>query len=187
MRRAIVQELSQLPRRMGGMTGMLIYAFAMLALGILLPWHLSFDFLDAMILLAYACLPALLVAPVVAEACAGEHERAQIPATVEERRQLLYAKVGAGALYGWSSALLALVMGLATANLSLKRWILPPALLAIDLTLMSLSVSVCAASISAAVSVKAPSAKYAKRTLRQGFLLVLGVRPRNIRRNWAPR
>ena len=49
MRRAIVQELSQLPRRMGGRTGVLIYAFAMLALGILLPWHLSFDFLDAMV------------------------------------------------------------------------------------------------------------------------------------------
>ena len=79
MRRAIVQELGQLPRRMGGMTGVLIYAFAMLALGILLPWYLSFDFLDAMVLLAYACLPALLVAPVVAESFAGDRERAIAP------------------------------------------------------------------------------------------------------------
>jgi hypothetical protein len=173
MRRAIVQELSQLPRRMGGTTGVLICAFALLALGILLPWHLSFDFLDAMILLAYACLPALLVAPVVAESFAGDRERAQIPTAVEERRQLLYAKVAAGALYGWSSALLALVMGIATVSLSFTRWILPPALLAIDLALVSLAVSVSAASISAGVSVRARSAKYAKRTLRQGFLLLL--------------
>ena len=95
---------------MGGMTGVLIYAFAMLALGILLPWYLSFDFLDAMVLLAYACLPALLVAPVVAESFAGDRERAQVPATLEERRQLMSAKVAAGALYGWSSALLAMII-----------------------------------------------------------------------------
>jgi hypothetical protein len=173
MRRAIMQELSQLPRRMGGTTGVLIYAFALAALGILLPWRLSFDFLDAMILLAYACLPALLVAPVVAESFAGERERAQIPATSKERRQLLYAKVTAGVLYGWSSALLALVMGLVTVNLSFARWILPPGLLAIDLAVLSLAVSASAAGISAAVSVKARNAKYAKRTLRQGFLLLL--------------
>jgi hypothetical protein len=37
MRRAIMHEVSQLPRRMGGRTGVLIYAFALLALGILLP------------------------------------------------------------------------------------------------------------------------------------------------------
>src|SRR5258706_15549935 len=121
MRRAILQELSQLPRRMGGMTGVLIYGFALVALGILLPWRLGFDFLDAMILLAYACLPALLVAPVVAESFAGDRERAHIPATYEERRQSLYAKVAAGALYGWISALLALVIGIVTVNLSLTR------------------------------------------------------------------
>src|SRR5579859_880258 len=173
MRRVIMQEITRLPRRMGGTTGVSIYAFALMALGILLPWRLSFDFLDAMILLAYACLPALLVAPVVAESFAGERERAHIPATLEERRQLLHAKVTAGVLYGWSSALLALVMGLVTVNLSFTGWILPPTLLAIDLALMSLAVAICAASLSAAVSVKARNAKYAKRTLRQGFLLLL--------------
>src|SRR5260221_7202324 len=98
MRRAIMQELSQLPRRMGGTTGVTIYAFALMALGILLPWHLSFDFLDAMILLAYACLPALLVAPVVAESLASD--RAQIPTTVEERRRYLFLSVSAGAVVG---------------------------------------------------------------------------------------
>ena len=173
MRRAITQELSRLPRRMGGMTGVLIYAFALAALGIVLPWYLRFEFLDAMILLAYAFLPALLVGPVVAESFAGDRERAQIPATLEERRQLFYAKVAAGALYGWISALLALVVGLATVNFSLKSWILPPTLLAMDLALMSLAVSLFSAGISAAISVKARSAKYAKRTLRQGFLLLL--------------
>ena len=173
MRRAIVQELGQLPRRMGGMTGVLIYAFAMLALGILLPWYLSFDFLDAMVLLAYACLPALLVAPVVAESFAGDRERAQVPTTLEERRQLMYAEVAAGAVYGWSSALLAMIMGLTIVCLSVGRWILPPALLAIDLALLSMAVSVSAASISASISVRARSAKHAKRTLRQGFLLLL--------------
>jgi tryptophan-rich sensory protein len=168
-----MQELSQLPRRMGGMTGVLIYAFALVALGVLLPWYLSFDFLDAMIPLAYACLPALLVAPVVAESFAGDGERAQLSETPEGRRRLLYAKVLAGAIYGWISALLALVMGLTTVSLSLMRPIFPPPLLAFDLVVMSLAVSVSAAGISAAVSVKARSAKYAKRSLRQGFLLLL--------------
>src|SRR5260370_6304479 len=140
MRRALMQELSQLPRRMGGRTGVLIYAFAMLALGTLLPWHLSFDFLDAIVLLAYACLPALLVAPVVAESFAGNRERAQVPATLEERRRSMYAKVAAGALYGWISALLALGMGISTVSLSSARWILPPALLAVDLALLSTAV-----------------------------------------------
>jgi len=146
MRRAIMQELSQLPRRMGGTTGVLIYAFAMLALGILLPWHLGFDFLDAMVLLAYACLPALLVAPVVAESFAGDRERAQITATLEERRRLMYAKVAAGALYGWISALLVMIMGLTTVCLWFGRWILPPALLAIDLKL-PVAITIAAAGV----------------------------------------
>src|SRR5207253_11397163 len=107
------------------------------------------------------------------QASAGDRERPQIPRRLEDRRHLLYARVAAGALYGWSSALLALVMGIATVSLSSTRWILPPAPLAMDLALMSLAVSVFAASISAAVSVIARSAKYAKRTLRQGFLLLL--------------
>jgi len=173
MRRAILRELNQLPRRMGGTTGVLICAFALLALGILLPWRLGFDFLDAMVLLAYTFLPALLIAPVVAESFAGDREHAQVPATSEGRRQSIYAKVAASALYGWSSALLALVLGIATVNISAEPWILPPPLLAIDLALISLSVSVFTASIAAAVSIRARSAKYAKRTLRQGFLLLL--------------
>jgi hypothetical protein len=175
MRRAIAQELSQLPRRMGGATGVSMYGFAILALGILLPWHLSLDFLDVMVLASYACLPALLVAPVVAESFAGDLERSQLPASPEEQRRWLYAKVAAGALYGWISAMIAMILGIATVSLSFSRWILPPPVLASDLALMSLAVSVFTASISAAVSIRAGSAKHAKRTLRQGFLLLLVI------------
>ncbi len=175
MRRAIAQEFSQLPRRMGGTAGVSMYAFALLALGVLLPWHLSFDFLDVTVLSAYACLPALLVAPVVAESFAGDRERSQVPASVEELRQWLYAKVAAGALYGWISGVLAIVFGIATVSLSFARRIWPPAVLAIDLALMCLAVSIFTACISSAVSIRARTAKYAKRTLRQGFLLLLVI------------
>jgi len=69
---------------------------------------------------AYACLPALLVAPVVAESFAGTVSARKVPATLEERRRSMYAKVAAGALLWLDSALLAMIMGLTIVCLSLR-------------------------------------------------------------------
>jgi hypothetical protein len=167
----MLRELQQLPRRMGGPAGVPVYALAVLALGILMPWRLGLDFIDASVLLAYAGLPLLLVAPVVAESLAGD--RGPAPTSATERRQMLYGKVAAGVMYGWISAVLILVMGIITAGVAFGHPILPPTVVSIDLLLLSLTISIFGASVSAAVSMGARSVKHAKRTLRQGFLLLL--------------
>jgi hypothetical protein len=175
MRETVIWELGQVPRRMGGASGILIYAMALLALGVLMPWYLGFGFLDVTVMLAYAGLSVLLAGPVVAESVAGERERSTAPTNAGERRRLLHARVIAGALCGWSFSLLILLMGVTTVSLSAKHAVLPPALVSLDLAVISLTLSLATASTAAAISARASSAKHAKRSLRQGFLLLLVI------------
>jgi hypothetical protein len=173
--RALLIEVEQLPRRMGGASGVLIFVIALVALGVLLPWRLGRDFMDIQVWLAYASLSMLVLGPVVAESVAGDRERASLPADAAAQRNLLVARVAAGALYGWTFTLLILAMGAATVRLSTGDSASPPAVISIDLAVLSLSLSLFAASAAAAVSMGARSVQHAKRTLRQAFLLLLVI------------
>lgn len=187
---AIFQELGALPRRMGGASGVLIYVFAFLALGILMPWRLGLEFFDVQVWLAYAALSMLVLAPVVAESIAGDRERATMPAAGDARRKLLFARVAAGVFYGWSFALLLLAMGSATVRWSIGHAALPPTVICLDLALISLALSLFASAAAAAVSMGARSAKDAKRTLRQALLLLLVIAiyySRYMPRDWKQR
>jgi hypothetical protein len=150
-----------------------LYVLGVVLLGVLAPWYLGFDFVDVPVLVTYACLSLLLVPPVVSESVAGESERALQPAEAVRRREWLLAKVGAGALYGWVSTVFILALAIASLRLALGRFLPPPALLAAGLGLVSLAVSFFAAALAAAVAMGARSSRHAKRTLRQGLLLLL--------------
>jgi hypothetical protein len=158
---------------MGGPAGLSLYALAVIVLGILAPWYLSFEFVSVPVLVTYACLPLLLVTPVVAESVAAESERAVRPADTAQMRAWLYGKVGAGALYGWVSAVAILALAMASLCLAFGRPVAPPPATAAGLALISLAASVFAASLAAAVAVGARSARSAKRAMRQGLLLLL--------------
>jgi hypothetical protein len=169
----ILWELTKLRRHMGGTVGVSLYVLGLLVFGVLAPRFLSFDFVDVPVLVTYACLSLLLVPPVVAESVAGEGERALRPSEAARRREWLFAKVGAGAVYGWISTVLVLALGITSLRLVVGRFLLPPPALAVGLALVSLAASFFAASVAAAVAMGARSAKDAKRSLRQGMLLLL--------------
>jgi len=160
---------------MGAPAGVVIYAIAILGLGVVLPVYLSFEFLDRAVLVSYACLSLLLVPPVIAESFAGDDRWKETVANSGDRRWLFFDKVAAGVLYGWISSVIAVILGLATVAASSGHLVMPPSLVAVDLLLLSLTVSVFASSAAAAVSVTARSAKQAKRTLRQALLLLLVI------------
>lgn len=172
---AIGDELRALPRRMGGASGVLIWLFGVGVLGVLLPWQLGFGFLDARVLLAYAMAPLLFVAPVVAESFSGERERNAVPADPGIRRDVLLGKVAAGAIHGWGSALVIMAAAFVTVNAryGAESLLLPPGAVCLDLAFLALLAALLFASLAAAVAVRARDARSAKRSLRQGFLLLL--------------
>jgi len=179
----ILWELTKLRRHMGGTSGVVLYLTGACVLGILAPWYFGLSFAEARVMLLYACLPLLLTPPVMAESVAGERELK--PESVTERRRWLNSKIGAGALYGWLSALIILAMVMASLRVSIGRFLELPLLFVAGLAIVSAAASVFAATLAAAVAMGARSAKAAKRTLRQGLLLLLIVLLYVSRQPWA--
>src|SRR5437763_17214294 len=88
-----------------------VILFTVLAFGILVPWYKGFTFLDPRILMAYALLALLFVAPASAESAAAH---AQSTSGVLSRIVLLVA-------YARRVAMLILLTALATSHLSTWR------------------------------------------------------------------
>lgn len=183
MGESVVWELSKLQRHMGGTAGVTVYVLGILVLGVVAPLYFGFAFASARVLLLYTFLPLLLAPPVVAESVAGEKELK--PENPAGRREWLYSKVGAGMVYGWISVGLILAMALLSLRLSEGRFLVLPMQFLTGLVLVSLASAFLAASLAAAVAMGARSAKAAKRTMRQGLLLLVIVLLYLSRQAWA--
>jgi len=164
-------ELTKFGRHMGGTRGISFLGLGVAVLGIVAPLYFGSALIDARVLVTYACLPLLLVPPVVAESVAGERELK--PETTAQRREWLNGKIGAGAVYGWLSVVLTLALAIISLRVSRGRFPDLPLLFVAGLALVSLASALLAGSLAAAISISARSAKAAKRTIRQGLLLLL--------------
>jgi hypothetical protein len=133
------------------------------AFGILVPWYKGFAFLDPRMIVAYACLALLFVAPASAEAFATG-ERSASPLN----------KIFRVVAYGWGVTLLIIVSAFVTINLT--KWqgaiLTPPLEVCAAALLFSLSASIAVAALSAVLA-RHLSAGAVKMVLRLGFLLVL--------------
>src|SRR5882762_2303291 len=131
------------------------------AFGILVPWYKGFAFLDPRMIVAYACLALLFVAPASAEAASAATSVKKIFRVVA---------------YGWGMALLILVSAIVTINLT--KWqgeiLTPPLEVCAAALMFSLSASIAIAAFSAVLA-RHLSAGAVKMVLRLGFLLVLLV------------
>lgn len=183
MHESILWELTKLRRHMGGTAGEAIYLMGVALLGIVAPLYFGFAFFEARVLLMYAFLPLLFTPPVVAESVASERELK--PTGPVQRRDWLYGKIGAGAVYGWLSVVITLVLAIVSLRASLGRFVDLPLLFAVGLGLVSLASALFAASLAAAVAMGARNAKAAKRTMRQGLLLLVIVLLYLSRQPWA--
>jgi len=170
---------------MGGATGLTLYALGVLVLGVVAPLYLGFAFLEVPPLLIYACLPWLFVPPVVAESIASASERELRPSERAQRRDWLYGKVGAAAVYGWASVVLILTLACVSLGVSAGRFLVPPMLYAVGLMLISLGSTLFAAAFAATVSIGARSARGVKRGMRQGLLLLVVVLLYVSRQSWS--
>jgi len=139
--------------------------------GILLPLQNGMESLQSPASLAFwAWLPYLLVSGVTADTFAGERERHTLETLLASRlsdRAILFGKLGAVVLYGWGITVATVLINLLTINLVYWQGTLtlyPPALFAVILAL-SLLISVFAAGLGIAVSLRAATARAAQQTL----------------------
>ena len=88
----------------------LVVLFTVVAFGILVPWYRGFTFLDPKMIVAYACLALLFVAPASAEAF-GSNLAHLAPSERLGKMALVIA-------YGWGIAAVTLATALATVNLT---------------------------------------------------------------------
>jgi hypothetical protein len=183
MGESILWELRKLRRYMGGAAGATLYILGVALLGIAAPLCFGFALVNVRVLLMYAFLGLLLAPPVVAESVASERELR--PASHAQRRDWLYGKVGAGALYGWISVAFILALAIASLRVFFGRFLSLPAFFAVGLASVSLASSMFAASLAAAVAMGARTAKDAKRKMRQGLLLLLVILLFLARQPWA--
>ena len=145
----------------------LVLGFAVV-FGILVPWYRGFDFLDPVMLTAYSCLALLFVAPASAEAFALDSSAPAISETFIKSALIL--------AYGWGIAVLVLLAGIVTVNLS--HWhgyvLAPPASLLISVLLLSLTASMAVIG-ACALLVRAFSPSAVKGFARLAFLVVLSL------------
>src|SRR5260370_8781556 len=86
------------------------------AFGVLVPWYKGFAILDPRMIVAYACLAVLFVAPASAESAAA-CQQDEAPASVLRRIAVVVA-------YGWAVTLRILLTAFVTLNLT--NWRGPP-------------------------------------------------------------
>jgi len=171
-RAVLGDEIRALPLRMGGVSGLLLFAFIVVAFGIYVPWRWGFEFLNPMVLIAYAGVAMLFTGPVAAESFAAIHHLAAD--RPEVRRDALWAKLLCSAAYGAGATTLLLAAGLATVHTGNWRGgpLLPEEAFLASLLLFTWSIALAVASLAARIGVVC-SALSTKRILRSGFLLLV--------------
>lgn len=114
------------------------------AFGILIPRRYGMDFLDVRLILAYAFIPMLFVAPVVTAAMREGSEARQSSLN-------LYSALGAIITYGWLIGAVVMALSIATINYVYH----PPELLLPDQGVLQAYAIFCLASVSAVAALGA--------------------------------
>lgn len=93
----------------GGFRGLLIHLLVIGTFGVFLPWMRGIDFLDPVMIAAYACLGILFAAPVAAQAFAAERPSSMMEAL---------ARIAVAAMYGEVMVIAILMAAFATIYLT---------------------------------------------------------------------
>lgn len=147
----------------------ILVAGALLGFGVLIPRRYGYDFFDIRLVLAYAFVPMLFVAPAVTGLMSASHHPAG------RSRQGMYAAVIATAVYGWVIACVILAVALTTVNwqqAAFTDWVLPPTRVLLTYAGFSAAAVLFVAAASAYVTLLF-SANTARNVLRVGFLGLL--------------
>jgi hypothetical protein len=139
----------------------LVILLVVIAFGILVPIYKGFAFLDPRIILAYACLSLLFVAPASAELAATNAAG-------------LLGRIAIIIAWGWGVTVLILATALVTLNVMTRGggFIAPPLLFLAAILVFSLSSSIAVAMLGAILA-RRFSAAQVKTILRTAFLVIL--------------
>ena len=165
-------------QRSNARSGLLNLAVILGIIGVFFPLQSGVKWLNNPVGLAtWSWLPIFLVMGVVTDAIAGERERHTLETLLASRlpdRAILFGKIGAAVLYGWSIVLLSMLLGAVTVNLThpeggLKFYSLD--LFASGLAL-SLLANILMGSIGVLVSLHSSTSRQAYQRLSLVFLVV---------------
>ena len=140
---------------------------ALAVFGLLVPLRQGLDFLDVMFLLAYACLPCLFAAPLVAESVASR----RIPPPQEG----YFSQVLTPVIFALGWLVLILATGFITVNSAsrIPRIVLPPAAVLFNIVALSVALTLLAGALTGWLSLNIGTVKLAKAHSRRLFLLML--------------
>ena len=151
-------------------------------LGIFLPLNIGMQWLSlpTPVVLINSYIPFIFILNYIADAIAGERERHTLETLLASRvsdQAILIGKVIVTVGYGWGMGLVSLMLGLVTVNLfrGQGKWqFYSPVGLLLAFLLVSLLISLLAASGGVLVSLRTATVRQAQQTLLLGTL-VLGV------------
>jgi len=162
----------------GGRMGLLVM---LVVFGIVLPAQSGVEWLSSPgLLIAWAWVPLMLVASVVADSFAGERERHTLETLLASRLSdgtILFGKLVAAVVYAWGFTMLTAVLSLVSVNAlhwqGRIAWF--PAVTAIGVPLLSLLTSILAASAGVLVSLRAATVRQAAQSLSVAVMILLFV------------
>ncbi len=168
-------------QRGGGMRGGLLSQLLILAvLGVLVPLQTGLEILTRPTLaLVWLWLPVMLTMNMVAESFAGERERHTLETLLASRlsdRAILFGKMAASILYGFSIGLLAMLLAAVTVNIAFPAPggginFYPPQTF-IGLLIIMLLANALMAGLGVLVSLRAKTVRQAYQQLSVGLILL---------------
>ena len=171
------KELREIFLQRGSMRGGIITLLIMIfVIGIFLPLQSGREWVESPIgLVAWSWLPLFLVMGTIADTIAGERERHTLETLLASRlfdRSILIGKMGASILYGWSVAVIAVLAGAVTVNISAHagRILFYPLDMFAAVAVLSLLASALMASIGILVSLQAGTVRQAYQRMSIGFM-----------------
>jgi len=167
----------------GGWRSLIRPLFVIGIMGIYLPLQFGSQWVDltpiGMVLLLW--IPFFVVISFIGDAIAGERERHTLETLLASRmpdRAILLGKVVATVLYAWGMGVLSLLLGLGLVDLlrTQGNWMFYPLDLFVDAIVLSLLVSVLAASAGVLVALRVATVRQAQQILSIGTIVfVFGV------------
>jgi len=149
--------------------------------GVFLPLQTGRGWIESpQVLLYWAWVPVFLVSSIIADAFAGERERHTLETLLASRlsdRAILLGKTCAAVAYGWGLALISLLLGLVTLNISERGdgLLMYPGTVALGAVGLSLLSAWLAAGAGVLISLRAATVRQAQQTLSIGTVVLLFV------------
>jgi len=153
----------------------------LLVFGVFLPLQNGIEWITSPILMAaWAWLPLILVAGVIADSFAGERERHTLETLLASRlsdESILLGKVVAAVVYGCGFTLLLAAVSLLSVNIAhwQGHFVMFPAMTAVGIPVLSLLSALAAAAAGVLLSLRAPTARQAAQMLSVVVMLLLFV------------